>query len=127
MKRISIRGTAADRVIPFVLEGVRYDLRLRWSAAAEAWYAELWRDGALLAPSCRLIPNWPLWRRWFSDAMPGGRFLPYDSADDSASALGRHDINERIALMYVVPEDLGEPIVDELAIVVASVEVTEPA
>lgn len=122
---ITPTGTRPDRTIPFAIAGRLYELRLRWSPRASAWYAELWLpDGTLLAGWTRVVPDWPLWRRRRHPLLPRGRFIPLDVAPDNPP-VGLTDLNERIRFLFVTADDIGPVTPDPDELTAVSVVVTE--
>ncbi len=92
------------------LDGVAFDVRLRWNERAAAWFFSLY-DGEeqVLAPGRRLVLDFPLLARFVRgrSRLPAGQFVAVDTSGSGQEA-GLAELGNRVLLLYIPLAELAQ-------------------
>ncbi len=98
---IPIRGDLASQSLTVALDGVLYQLALRWNERAESWSMDLFTvDGEALLLGVRLVPAWNLLWRGTDTRLPAGSLVLHDRTGANEPP-GPDDLGARHTLLYL--------------------------
>lgn len=98
---LPIRGDLPSQTLTLGLDGVLYQLALRYNERAESWSLDLFTvDGEPLLLSVRLVPNWNLLWRGTDPRLPSGSLLLHDRTG-AGEPPGPQDLGARHTLLYM--------------------------
>lgn len=83
------------------LDGVVYNLRIRWSQRAECWHMDI-RDaeGDAILLGVKMVTLYPLLKNYRHLGVPAGEFFFVDNKDESARPT-LEGMGDRFKLLYV--------------------------
>ncbi len=96
--------------VEVTLDGVAYEVRLRWNERGERWFFSLFdAEGQSLAPGRALVLDFPLLGRFLRNRsrLPAGQFVAVDTADSGEEA-GLDELGTRVQLLYVPASELPQ-------------------
>jgi hypothetical protein len=91
------------------LDGVDYQIKIRYNQRAERFYLSLYSaDGTEIAKGAKLVCNWRLFTASVSPLLPPGMLMvvPAMKDDDSPPKLGELGPGKRCELVYIPQADL---------------------
>lgn len=92
------------------LDGVAFEVRLRWNERAERWFFSLYdAEERTLAPSRAVVLDYPLLARFIRGRrrLPAGQFVAVDTADTGVEP-GLEELGTRVQLVYVTAAELPQ-------------------
>lgn len=97
---IPVQPSVPDQAFSVDLDGVGFNLRLRWNTTAAQWFLDLSAaDGSPIWSGMGLVSNWPLGIRDRDERRPAGRLMPVDTRRAPA-AIGLADLGDTVQLVY---------------------------
>lgn len=90
------------------LDGVPYLLTFQWNEREPGWYLSVAdRTGAPLMQGIKIVPNWPLFRRFPNTIRPAGELIAFDPQRSGGPVL-LEDMGRRIKMLYAEQADLAD-------------------
>jgi hypothetical protein len=105
---LPLRNDAAHFLFEVDLDGKAYGFELRWNERAAGWFLHLSdATGTRLVSGIRLVPGWPLLRRWQDARMPAGELEVLDTSGQSLEPT-YGDLGTRVLMLYTTAAELAE-------------------
>lgn len=103
------------------LTDVEFRIVQRWDDRLEAWFIDLYdADDVQLARGKRLVANYYLFDDQLDRRFPAGRLMLLDDAGTGV-ACGFEDLGDRCQLVYFEPNEVVEPLVNEVLYLIEAV------